>query len=65
MWNNRYNHQKYGGSSITKELEAIRETKLEREHKEELKLESEVKDLFDDKVYKSLKKILLKVTKAS
>ena len=65
MWNKRYEPMNSGGSSVTKEVEAIIESQRERERKQELRLKKDVKNLCDDKLYKSLKKILLKVTKAS
>lgn len=61
MWNNRYEPINRGGSSVTRELEAI----IEKKRKLELKTSRNVKDLFDDKLYKSLKKIIVKITKAS
>ena len=65
MWNNRYEPIRTGDSSVNRELTAIRERELEKEQGEELMLKEQVEELFDDKLYSSLKKILVKLTKAS
>jgi hypothetical protein len=56
---------KTSDSSVNRELIAIRDKELENEPLSEDILKGDVRDLFDNKVYNSLKHALLKITKAS
>lgn len=64
MWDKRYEPIN-NRSSLSRELDAFKENQLERDREIETKLETDVEDLFDTKLYNSLKKILTKITKAS
>lgn len=62
MYDNGQTGKYYGHSSAVKrELEAIEEDRMETT----VRLEHDVIESFNEKVFKSLKKIVIKITKAS
>ena len=65
MYNKRYNEHYVSNSTVSKELRAIKDNELEKDMEHEILLKRAIEESFNGKFYNSLKKILLKLTKAS